>query len=202
MEEELFTHSFFPNSTVILSFVDLRWAQLYVSLVLAMFLFWILPSAIAHHKGLPWLSLDLWYNTKRTHLVRQVPTTNYKHKHDLMWLLLMEQDKILKWFLKAHNGGVWDMLETWRILPYRLYIYNIHICMYVYIQCILYNVYTIYIIQNFHNSLLYYVMRKQQRISPGSSQWNRCRQFSQLWWGNLYFIITVSWSKLYKIVKL
>ena len=34
MEEEVFTHSFFPNSTVILSFVNLRWAQLYVSLVL------------------------------------------------------------------------------------------------------------------------------------------------------------------------
>ena len=37
MEEELFTHSFFPNSTVILSFVDLRWAQLYVSLVFGYF---------------------------------------------------------------------------------------------------------------------------------------------------------------------
>ena len=90
----------------------------------------------SHYQGIPWLSLELWYNTKRTHLVRQVPTTNYKHKHDLMWLLLMEQDKILKWFLKAHNGGVWDMLETWRILPYRLYIYNIHICMYVYIHAL------------------------------------------------------------------
>ena len=33
MEEVLVTHSLFPNSTVRLSFVDLRWAQLYVSLV-------------------------------------------------------------------------------------------------------------------------------------------------------------------------
>ena len=86
------------------------------------------------------------------------------------------------------------------------FIIYIYACMY------LYNVYyTMYIIQNFHNSLLYlvvytshivYVMRKQQRISPGSSQWNRCRQFSQLWWGNSYFIITVFWSKLCKNIQL
>ena len=65
-------------------------------------------------------------------------------------MLLMEQDKTLIWFLKAHNGGVWDMLETWRILPYRLYIYNIHICIYFHET-------------NFHNLLLYYVMRKEQK---------------------------------------
>ena len=137
MEEELFTHSFFPNSTVILSFVDLRWAQLYVSLVLAMFLFWILPSAIAHHKGLPWLSLDLWYNTKRTHLVRQVPTTNYKHKHDLMWLLLMEQKNIKTWndFSKLTMG---EFEICWRLGAFYptgcVFLIYIFACMYIYMH--------------------------------------------------------------------
>ena len=38
--------------------------------------------------------------------------------------------------------------------------------------------------------------KKRTKTSPGSSQWNRCRQFCQLWWGTSYFIITVFWSKL------
>ena len=54
MEEELFTHSLFPNSTVILSFVDLRLAQLYVSLVLSR------PSVNYFKNSLKSLVMMLW----------------------------------------------------------------------------------------------------------------------------------------------